>query len=333
MDRPDVVGVELIEEGLTKLETNELVIYGKGKKYIELFENTNIWEETILGCGYKIVAFLDNRSIEEVQRYQSGFIVVTSSVHFDEIKNDLISVGVSDNRIIVWDMLIQDLQKKCYCIERYSNKNGIEIGGPSSVFKSIYYCCNSCDNVVFSLNTVWKTYESEEYLYKGKKLGSVIEADVVDLSLIPDERYEFVVSSNNIEHIANPIKALLEMARILKKGGCLLLAAPRKEKTFDHARDYTTFEHILDDYHKNVSEEDLTHLPEIEEKHDYEMDYECGGKEAFLERAKENYNNRCLHHHVFCPEVLRKLYEYVGISIIREAIYGNNFVIVGVKNE
>ena len=314
------------------MNNSGLIVYGKGQRYIDLFVDTSIWRETIEDCGYRILAILDNKSISEVMNYSYGWIVVTSSLHYEEIKEDLISIGVDENVIIGWSQFVLELQKKCYYIEYFSRNNGIEIGGPSSVFKAIYDDCNSCDNVVFSLNTVWKQFESDTYTYKGKRLGRVIEADVVDLAGIKDGQYDFVLSSNNIEHVANPMKALKEMLRVLKDGGCILIAAPRKEKTFDHERDYTAFEHLLDDYNNNVSEEDLTHLPEIEEKHDYEMDYECGGKEAFLERAKDNYSNRCLHHHVFSPELLGKMFEFMGIRIVGQSIYGNNYVIVGEKN-
>ncbi len=79
------------------------------------------------------------------------------------------------------------------------------------------------------------------------------------MSIIDKNSYDFLLSSNNLEHIANPLRALKEFYRILKPGGILLITVPVKEKNFDHNRQYTSFEHILLDYIKNTQEDDLTH--------------------------------------------------------------------------
>ncbi len=79
----------------------------------------------------------------------------------------------------------------------------------------------------------------------------------------------------------------------------------------------------------NVGEDDLSHLPEIIEKHDYEMDAACGGKEKFTERALKNIENRCLHHHVFNEDCLRKSFEYVGLEVSAFTTITNNWFIAG----
>lgn len=53
---------------------------------------------------------------------------------------------------------------------------------------------------------------------------------------------------------------------------------PLKENCFEHNREYMLFEHLLEDYTHDIKEDDLTHLMEIIEKHDYAMDVKCGGK-------------------------------------------------------
>ena len=142
--------------------------------------------------------------------------------------------------------------------------------------------------------------------------------------LYKDKKYDFVLSSNNLEHIANPLKALKEFSRIVKPDGTILVLVPEKTETFDHNRDYTTFEHLLEDYKSDTGEDDLSHLPDIIEKHDYSLDPECGGKQKFIERAKKNLENRCLHHHVFEEETLRKSYKFAGIKVTHvKRIMGN----------
>ena len=178
----------------------------------------------------------------------------------------------------------------------------------------------------------WKSH-AKNYTYKNKILGKVWISDATDMCQIKDKKYDFVLSSNNLEHIANPLKALKEFSRIVKPDGTILVLVPEKTETFDHNRDYTTFEHLLEDYKSDTGEDDLSHLPDIIEKHDYSLDPECGGKQKFIERAKKNLENRCLHHHVFEEETLRKSYKFAGIKVTHVKRIMGNWMIIGEKNE
>lgn len=75
-----------------------------------------------------------------------------------------------------------------------------------------------------------------------------IIADAELLETIPDESQDFIIANHVIEHMRNPIQALLNWQRVLKPGGHLFLAAPDKRCTFDRERPYTNFEHIVSDY-------------------------------------------------------------------------------------
>lgn len=200
--------------------------------------------------------------------------------------------------------------------EMFSGKVGFEVGGPSDIFSGIYNICQRCDGVNFAVHTVWSDNSMPDYMYADKKLGSMIIADATDLHTIADESYDFLISSNNLEHIANPMKALREFRRVVKSSGIICILVPQKELSFDHNREFTRFSHILEDYKAGTEETDLTHLAEISQKHDYAMDVWCGGKEQFLLRAEKNYENRCLHHHVFAPETLRQMFEYLDIEVL-----------------
>ena len=218
-------------------------------------------------------------------------------------------------------------------VKLFHRKHGLEVGGPSAIFTPIYYYCSSCDGVNFSTDTVWWTKgNSESYNYSGIALGKMYIADAVDMHCLEDSRYDFVMSSNNLEHIANPIKALKEFTRVLKAGGSLLILVPMKDKTFDHRREYTTFEHMREDYENNIPETDLTHLPEILELHDLAMDPPAGDFENFRRRSEHNYENRCLHHHVFCEDSLRKIFDYLGLDVLALRECSGNYIIIGRKN-
>lgn len=227
--------------------------------------------------------------------------------------------------------LLSFLGSVIYDAKYFGERCGIEIGGPSDIFKSVYPLCKSCDGVNFSEDTVWWKKDENRYEYKGQMLGQVYIADATDLSAIADNQYDFVLSSNNVEHIANPLKALKEFGRILKRDGVIVIAVPVKERTFDHNKPDTTFKHLCEDYDNNIREDDLSHLAEILELHDYSMDILCGGKAAFQKRAEKNIQNRCLHHHVFSEACLREMYEWLGLEVIDFWKVAENYIILGKK--
>ena len=151
------------------------------------------------------------------------------------------------------------------------------------------------------------------------------------MSCVESERYDFVLSSNNLEHIANPIKALKEFVRAAKTGASIVIIVPDKRYMFDHRREYTSFEHMVSDYENDTLETDLTHLPEILELHDLAMDPPAGDLENFRRRSEHNYENRCLHHHVFCEDSLRKIFGYLGLEVIDFLEAFHNYIIIGRK--
>src|SRR5829696_5005639 len=149
------------------------------------------------------------------------------------------------------------------------SQTGIEIGGPSAFFSlkggfPVYLFANKIDNVNYGSQTVFGNYKAgETYNYYKKKMGRQFIAEAIDLNVIADATYDFLLSSHSLEHTANPVKALREWMRVIKPNGKLVLILPNKEYTFDHKRQYTSFAHLLDDYNNDVSEYDTTHVDEI----------------------------------------------------------------------
>ena len=137
-----------------------------------------------------------------------------------------------------------------------TDKAGVEIGGPSDSGGFIYRRSSQMDNVIFSRETVWSSHENSKYNYCYGKTGNVIINDAVNITGVGNEAYDFVFSSHCLEHIANPIKALKEWLRIVKRGGCVILIVPEKTKCFDHKRDISKFAVLLAQYEKDVGEDD-----------------------------------------------------------------------------
>jgi SAM-dependent methyltransferase len=196
-------------------------------------------------------------------------------------------------------------------------KYGIEIGGPSLSGTAIYESAKCMDNVIFSKETLWSSYDdSEKYRYYADRTGRLIISDAVDISSIQNESYDFVFASHSLEHIANPIKALKEWLRIIKDGGFIILIVPEKSQCFDHNREYSKFTTLLTQYHNNVGEDDLSTLPEILNKHDLSMDLPAGDFVSFTKRSLNNINNRALHHYVYDDELLHKIAEFCECAFV-----------------
>jgi len=97
-------------------------------------------------------------------------------------------------------------------IEFFKDKEGIEIGGLSEVFRPfsyipIYNHIKQLDGVNYSNNTIWEGHISSGYNYNyyKNKFGTQYILDATDLSGIDSNKYDFLISSNCLEHIANPI--------------------------------------------------------------------------------------------------------------------------------
>jgi predicted SAM-dependent methyltransferase len=222
-------------------------------------------------------------------------------------------------------------------IDYFKGKKGIEIGGISPIFKKIiplYNCIDNLDGCNFSTKTIWegRIIEGFNYSFSNSKRGFQYVCEANNLNSISSEKYDFLISSHCLEHCANTLKTIEEWLRVVKKGGAILLILPDKNYTFDHKRLVTKFNHLLEDFSKNVSENDLTHLDEILELHDLKMDLSAGNFENFKIRSLDNFNNRCLHHHVFDFELLKEIFIYFNIEII-DTSFAKPYhqIILGVK--
>jgi SAM-dependent methyltransferase len=195
---------------------------------------------------------------------------------------------------------------------------GLEIGGPSPTFCGnrlfpVYDRCRRIDNCNFSGQTIWSTTRGAE---RSCSFAKQFMAEASDLTQIPDETYDFVLASHVLEHVANPLRALEEWRRVLVPGGAMLVIVPDHRGTFDHRRAPTSFEHIVADFQNNTTEHDLSHLHEILALHDLALDPGAGSELQFRERCLNNAAIRALHHHVFVPEVLVRMFSMVQMRVL-----------------
>lgn len=124
----------------------------------------------------------------------------------------------------------------------------------------------------------------------------IVDLDKDGLSAFADDSYDFIVINHVIEHVANPVKVVAELFRVVKPQGLVVISAPDKDFTFDKPRDLTSFEHLLEEYRQGVSQVTDEHYldflhgvhPEV-----FQQD------EERLRQAVESVKNRREHAHVW----------------------------------
>lgn len=123
--------------------------------------------------------------------------------------------------------------------DKYLSKlKGVEIGGAKhNEFKLNTINIDYTDD----MSTVFK---QEEEILCGSKMPVDIVANGDNLPLENDS-VDFVINSHVIEHIYNPIKAIKEWLRVVKKGGYVFMIVPHRDRTFDKDRELTTLQEII----------------------------------------------------------------------------------------
>jgi len=118
---------------------------------------------------------------------------------------------------------------------------------------------------------------------KGPQADLDVDIDVAGLGAIASESLDVVIASHVLEHLANPIHAIEELARVLRPGGKLVIVMPERRMTFDAQRVPTPLSHLLEEHRLGtvaVSEEHIRefceaiysqppiHPPEVREWYD-----------------------------------------------------------------
>jgi SAM-dependent methyltransferase len=81
----------------------------------------------------------------------------------------------------------------------------------------------------------------------------LLDLDVGGLGCFPDQSFDFVIISHVLEHLANPIRVVGDVFRVLRPGGRAVIAVPDMRFTFDKTRKLTPFAHLLRDYRDGVT--------------------------------------------------------------------------------
>lgn len=147
-----------------------------------------------------------------------------------------------------------------------------------------------------------------------------------------DETFSFLLSEHTLEHITNPIKALNEWRRILKRGGHLILFLPSSDRTMDRLRKRTTLDHLIADFEQDVSDDDQTHLPDF-----IENVIERGLLPGHYEHIPPNelIATGSIHHHVWQLPDIEELLTHLNFKIVSGLDYvadrNDSFAVIAEK--
>lgn len=170
--------------------------------------------------------------------------------------------------------------------------------------------------------------------YAGEKCLAEFWGDACHLPF-HDDSLDYVVTSHVLEHVANPVAALVEWHRVLRSGGIMYLVVPDRRFTFDHPREPTEPEHMWADFTRSTTQSDATHIDEFLDRVDwtrYHPTLTPEGIIAHREDMRRAYHIAVggkteinIHFHVFEPGNLRALVELAAQRL------GHRWTIVDVQ--
>lgn len=154
--------------------------------------------------------------------------------------------------------------------------------------------------------------------FAGQKCNVDILSEPTDLPF-ENGQLDYVASSHVIEHIVNPIRALVEWTRITRHNGILYLVIPDRKFTWERNRPVVQADHLLDDYNRKTTQSDGTHIDEFLDTLVWEEfspdDSSEAAREAFRERlhhAIEHDLDINIHFHAFESDTFSDIVDVVN---------------------
>jgi predicted SAM-dependent methyltransferase len=136
---------------------------------------------------------------------------------------------------------------------------------------------------------------------------------------VTDDSQDFVIANHFLEHCEDPIGAIKNFLRVVRRGGVLFLAIPDKRFTFDVHREATKFEHLLRDHQEGGEWSRLGHFE------DYHRVVLGITDERQIRRDMEEMGHT--HYHVWTQlemlELFVRLKRELGFDIEVEAFLSN----------
>jgi 2-polyprenyl-3-methyl-5-hydroxy-6-metoxy-1,4-benzoquinol methylase len=151
--------------------------------------------------------------------------------------------------------------------------------------------------------------ESGSYEYVPLDIQSSFDA----MAGVRKNSLDFIIASHVIDHVRDPIGAILLSMSKLRSGGRLLLVVPKMERTLDSKRSLTSLEHVILDHTNPSRERDALHVVEF---HAYAKPEPL---EEVYEKAMQSIHDdyHSMHYHVWNEKNFQEMLEY-GASMSGE---------------
>ena len=149
-----------------------------------------------------------------------------------------------------------------------------------------------------------------------------VVTDATTLRGVADASYDFAIASHVVEHLEDPIRALQNLARVVKPGGCVFLALPDRRHTFDRDRPPTSIAHVLRDYCGHPEASRRAHYEEWVKVVEH-----LSGEEATARIRDLESTRYPIHFHVWTPgefsSLLDELPGAVGLALTVDLFKAN----------
>ena len=168
----------------------------------------------------------------------------------DRVKNT-IRDWLSEHSVVARRILWSHGERRSRFVASYlEGLKGIEIGG--SAHNNFRIDALNVD-LHAGMDTV---YKQEEWRLAGRKRKVDVVAPGDELPF-DDDAVDFVFASHVIEHFADPVGAVKEWIRVARK--YVVLVIPHRDRTFDHDRQLTPVDELIDRHEQGLSSTEDRH--------------------------------------------------------------------------
>lgn len=200
---------------------------------------------------------------------------------------------------------------------------GVEIGGSAHNPFNLPNCINV--DYTDSMDTIFK---QAEFNICGDKLPVDVVAYGENLPF-EDESYDYVISSHVIEHIFDPIAAMIEWNRVIKKGGYIFTICPIRELVPGEERPVTTLQELIDRHEGKLKPENI----KMSAHQHWEINEDEQLPVKYIQGILDNQETG--HFTVFDLKLFVDMCNYIGLFVVKtQAVddkVGNGFTVICLK--
>ncbi len=214
------------------MNKKKIIVYGLGEQYKR--------REKFLEQTYDIVGYSDSKKVDVANYIEPSklkdliydYIYITSIRYYDEIVDVLVNTYHVDKDKVTGEKnscwYIDNTQMREQWVKQQLEKlpagsRLLDAGAGEMPYKKF---CNHLDYIAQDFGEYDNSEKVEGLQHNIWDTSKVnIVSDIIDIPL-EDYSVDAVLCTEVLEHIKNPILALHEFSRLIKKGGCLLLTAP-----------------------------------------------------------------------------------------------------------